>query len=96
MQLWTPNEPADAPDLTPMIDVVFLLIVFFMTEASMIAAEKHPVAMPVALHSRVAKDPAGRLTITITRRVHCMRALTRPAWLNCPHYCVVSRRANQT
>ena len=33
MSRYTPPESNDSPDLTPMIDVVFLLIVFFMVVA---------------------------------------------------------------
>ena len=33
MKGFKPPETNDAPDLTPMIDVVFLLIVFFMVVA---------------------------------------------------------------
>ena len=33
MSKYKPPESNDSPDLTPMIDVVFLLIVFFMVVA---------------------------------------------------------------
>ncbi len=33
MRGWEPEETNDSPDLTPMIDVVFLLIVFFLVVA---------------------------------------------------------------
>ena len=67
MKLWTPNEEDGDVDLTPMIDIVFLLIVFFMTVASMITAEKHPIDMPVSLNSVLPEDFGERSTITIKR-----------------------------
>lgn len=67
MELWKPNEEDGDVDLTPMIDIVFLLIVFFMTVASMITAEKKPIDMSVALHSILPEEFGERTTITIER-----------------------------
>lgn len=67
MKFWTPSEEDEDIDLTPMIDIVFLLIVFFMTVASMITAEKHPIDMPVSLNSVLPEDFGERSTITIKR-----------------------------
>lgn len=67
MKFWTPSEEDGDIDLTPMIDIVFLLIVFFMTVASMITAEKHPIDMPVSLNSVLPEDFGERSTITIMR-----------------------------
>jgi len=66
MKIWSPDTGDDEIDLTPMIDVVFLLIVFFMTVANMITAEKIPVEMPVAIHSVIPEEFGGRNTITVT------------------------------
>jgi len=66
MKIWKPSEEDGDVDLTPMIDIVFLLIVFFMTVANMITAEKHPIDMPVALNSVIPEDKQGeRATITV-------------------------------
>jgi biopolymer transport protein ExbD len=67
MKIWSPDIGEDEVDLTPMIDVVFLLIVFFMTVANMITAEKIEVEMPVALNSVIPEEFGGRNTITVAR-----------------------------
>ena len=67
MKIWAPDTANEEVDLTPMIDVVFLLIVFFMTVANMITAEKIEIDMPVAIHSVVPEDFGDRNTITVTR-----------------------------
>ncbi|MGB0372649.1 MAG: ExbD/TolR family protein [Opitutales bacterium] len=56
----------DSPDLTPMIDVVFLLIVFFMTVAVVIQADKVEIEVPVAEESQVPDDVGNRSTFTVT------------------------------
>mgnify|MGYP000125949560 CR=1 FL=1 len=53
-------------DLTPMIDVVFLLIVFFMTVASMLTAEKVRMNLAVAEESAIPKEIKDRFTFSIT------------------------------
>lgn len=67
MKIWSPDTSNEEVDLTPMIDVVFLLIVFFMTVANMITAEKLDINMPVAVHSVIPEDFGGRNTITVLR-----------------------------
>jgi biopolymer transport protein ExbD len=52
-------------DLTPMIDVVFLLIVFFMTVASMLAAEKVDMNLAVAEESAIPKEIKDRYTFSV-------------------------------
>lgn len=65
LQNWAVDDDDGEVDLTPMIDIVFLLIVFFMTVANMITAEKHPIEMPVALNSTIPEDYGERTTITV-------------------------------
>lgn len=65
MAQWKPEQDDGDVDLTPMIDIVFLLIVFFMTVASVITAEKVPVDMAVALNSTIPEDYGERTTITV-------------------------------
>ena len=67
MKVWTPKQEEDVVDLTPMIDIVFLLIVFFMTVANMITQEKVEIEMPVSENSVIPEEFGGRTTITITR-----------------------------
>ena len=54
-------------DLTPMIDVVFLLIVFFMTVASMLTAEKVKMNLAVADESAIPKEIKDRFTFSVTQ-----------------------------
>ena len=53
-------------DLTPMIDVVFLLIVFFMTVASMLTADKIEMNLAVAEESAIPKVIKDRYTFSVT------------------------------
>jgi len=67
MKIWSPDTKEEEVDLTPMIDVVFLLIVFFMTVANMITSEKVDISMPVAVHSIIPEEFGGRNTVTVLR-----------------------------
>ena len=51
--------------MAPMIDVVFLLIIFFMVAADMNQRERIPITVPVASHSVRPDDPSGRGTVTV-------------------------------
>jgi biopolymer transport protein ExbD len=51
--------------MAPMIDVVFLLIIFFMVAADMNQQERVPVAIPLASNAERPLDPSGRGTITV-------------------------------
>ena len=60
------EESHDAPDLTPMIDVVFLLIVFFMLVAQQVSEQYVELEqMAVASQSAVKESPPPRTIITI-------------------------------
>lgn len=52
--------------MAPLIDVVFLLIIFFMVVAKMNQQERIPVEIPTASHSVRPQDPSGRGTVSIT------------------------------
>ena len=65
MKIWTPPDQSSGFQLTPMIDVVFLLIIFFMTVASMISADKKPVSLSVAEEASISKDITQRFTFTL-------------------------------
>lgn len=54
-----------AVDMSPMIDMVFLLLIFFIV-ASAVIDEKKPVEIPDAVYAKVAEDETGRFPITIT------------------------------
>jgi len=58
--------PSEAFQMAPMIDMVFLLLVFFMCVSTLAIAEKaHPVALPESAQSEVPEDLSNRLTITV-------------------------------
>lgn len=52
-------------DLTPMIDVVFLLIVFFMTVASALTTNKLDLNLAVAEEAAIPKDIKDRFTVSV-------------------------------
>lgn len=51
--------------MAPMIDITFLLIIFFMVAANINQAERIKIEIPVAEDSTVPKDPSGRITVTV-------------------------------
>jgi len=56
----------DSPDLTPMIDVVFLLIVFFMVVAQRMSEQYIELSgLPIAANSSVKEEPPSRTIISI-------------------------------
>jgi biopolymer transport protein ExbD len=52
-------------DLTPMIDVVFLLIVFFMTVASALTTNKLDLNLAVAKEAAIPKEIKDRFTVSV-------------------------------
>jgi len=62
---WELPDNDDEPDLTPMIDIVFLLIVFFMTVANVVTAQKKPIEVPVASNGNVPETQENREVITV-------------------------------
>tara|TARA_B100000676_G_C17591616_1_gene587346 strand:- start:162 stop:572 length:411 start_codon:yes stop_codon:yes gene_type:complete len=60
------DEGNDSLDLTPMIDVVFLLIVFFLVVAKQVSERYVELEkMSVAKKSQVAENPPNRTIISI-------------------------------
>ena len=55
----------DEPDLTPMIDVIFLLIIFFLIAGKMIQAGRPEINVPIAENSINADDENPRTEFTI-------------------------------
>ncbi|MDA7822386.1 biopolymer transporter ExbD [Opitutales bacterium] len=59
-------ETNDSPDLTPMIDVVFLLIVFFMVVAQRLSEQYVELSgLPIAANSSVKEEAPPRTIISI-------------------------------
>ncbi len=68
MRGWEPEETNDSPDLTPMIDVVFLLIVFFLVVAQRMSEQYVEIAkLAVAKMAEVTYQPPPRTIISITQ-----------------------------
>ena len=65
MKTWTPEDVDPEFELTPMIDVVFLLIAFFMTLISFISAELIELELPEAEEASIPEEPGERQYISI-------------------------------
>ncbi|MEM7790742.1 MAG: biopolymer transporter ExbD [Verrucomicrobiota bacterium] len=65
MKTWTPDEVDPEFELTPMIDVVFLLIAFFMTLISFISSELIELELPEAAEATVPEEPGERQYISV-------------------------------
>jgi len=65
LKTWTPDPESDGFELTPMIDVVFLLIAFFMTITSEITEENVQIEIPIASEAVIPDETGIRQTITI-------------------------------
>lgn len=63
--MWTPDEQDPEFELTPMIDVVFLLIAFFMTLISFISSELVELELPEAEKATIPEEPGERQYISI-------------------------------
>jgi biopolymer transport protein ExbD len=53
-------------DMTPMMDIVFQLIAFFMIVATFVTREKVEVDLPLAVNAAIAENQAGRMLISIS------------------------------
>lgn len=65
MKAWTPEDADPEFEMTPMIDVVFLLIAFFMTLISFISSELIKLELPEAEEATIPEDPGERQYISI-------------------------------
>ncbi|MCF7849949.1 MAG: biopolymer transporter ExbD [Kiritimatiellales bacterium] len=55
----------DEINMAPMIDMVFLLLIFFMVASHLTALERIPVPLPVAGRAKVPEEARNRQLITI-------------------------------
>lgn len=53
-------------DMTPMMDIVFQLIAFFMIVATFVTREKVEVELPLAVNAAIADNLEGRMLISIS------------------------------
>jgi biopolymer transport protein ExbD len=61
MKLRKPDEPQAEMDMTPMIDCVFLLLIFFMVSATMSKVDQTPeIKLPIAPQAAKPEDEALR------------------------------------
>ena len=62
----TASEDELQVDMSPMIDMVFLLLIFFIVASTVIVVKQDPeVNPPVAKFSKKAKDGKGRIVINV-------------------------------
>ena len=52
-------------DMTPMVDIAFLLLIFFMVASHLTALDRIPVALPVADKAKVPEEARDRQLITV-------------------------------
>ena len=66
-------------DMSPMIDMVFLLLIFFLVNATMIIVKQDPnVDPPVAKSSHEATDANGRIVVNIYKDGDMTNEKTQP------------------
>ena len=66
MKLHRKDEDEIAIDMSPMIDMVFLLLIFFIVASAVIKNEPVKIDVPSAVYAKVPKDETGRAMITLT------------------------------
>ena len=65
------NDQEDAKfSMAPMIDMVFLLLVFFMTASHLSSSTRMKMDIPTASHGVVPRDRPDRWIVNITREGH--------------------------
>ncbi|MGC6423932.1 MAG: ExbD/TolR family protein [Lentimonas sp.] len=86
MKTWTPDDVDPEFELTPMIDVVFLLIAFFMTLISFISAELIDLELPEAEQATIPEEPGERQYISIDQQGNVFMGATPVAYEDLPAY----------
>lgn len=59
------SEDDVAVDMSPMIDLVFLLLIFFLVASAVIKIDKVPIEVPSAVYAKVPEDETGRFPVTV-------------------------------
>ena len=65
MNIKLPAREDAAVDMAPMIDLVFLLLIFFMVASVVTELDKVEVAIPKSEHGKVPEDTKGRMMLSI-------------------------------
>ena len=65
MKVKQPNKDDVQIDMAPMIDMVFLLLIFFMVASVVARPDKVKVKLPSAVHAKVPDDIKGRMTVSV-------------------------------
>jgi biopolymer transport protein ExbD len=65
MKVKMPARDDAAVDMAPMIDLVFLLLIFFMVASVVTELEKVEVEIPQSSHAKVPEDTKGRMMLSI-------------------------------
>jgi biopolymer transport protein ExbD len=65
MKIKAPARDDVAVDMGPMIDLVFLLLIFFMVASVVTELDKKEVAIPLSKHAKVPDDTTGRMMLSI-------------------------------
>lgn len=65
MKVKMPAREDAAIDMAPMIDLVFLLLIFFMVASVVQELAKVPVDIPTSEHAKVPEDTSGRVMLSI-------------------------------
>lgn len=66
MKIALPEDKDEKIDLTAMVDIVFLLIIFFMVVGTVLTKEKIPMDMAIAEEAIIPKETQGRLLLNVT------------------------------
>lgn len=66
MKLRRKDQNDIAIDMSPMIDMVFLLLIFFIVASAIVKVEPIKVEIPSAVYAKVPEDETGRAMITVT------------------------------
>ena len=85
MKTWQPDDTDPEFELTPMIDIVFLLIAFFMTLISFISAELVELKLPDANQASIPEDPGERQFISIDQEGKVFIGATESSYTALPN-----------
>lgn len=65
MNIKLPAREDASVDMAPMIDLVFLLLIFFMVASVVTELDKVEVEIPKSIHAKVPEDTKGRMMLSI-------------------------------